>query len=53
VFVARGTVDLEGVGALLAGDAARLTDAGTPTMAAGPDGAEVVLWEMHATLADA
>ena len=29
---------------LATGDAARLTDAGTPTLTAGPDGAEVLVW---------
>jgi len=29
-----------------AGDAARLSDAGSPLLAAGPEGAEVLVWEM-------
>ena len=45
VFVARGAVDFEGVGRLDQGDAVRLTDAGSPTLTAGPDGSEVVIWE--------
>jgi hypothetical protein len=45
VFVARGSADLEGAGPLATGDAARLTDAGAPMLTAGPDGAEVLIWE--------
>jgi hypothetical protein len=45
VFVARGRVELDGE-PLGAGDAVRLTAAGSPTLAAGPDGAEVLIWEM-------
>ncbi|HEU0101034.1 MAG TPA: pirin family protein [Mycobacteriales bacterium] len=46
LFVARGTVNLEGAGPLTAGDAARLTSGGGQRIAAtGP--AEVLLWEMH------
>lgn len=44
VFVAVGAVDLEGAGALATGDAARLVDAGTPTLIAGPGDAEVLVW---------
>lgn len=43
VFVALGSADLDGI-ALAQGAAARLTDGGTPTLAAGPDGAEVLVW---------
>jgi redox-sensitive bicupin YhaK (pirin superfamily) len=46
LFVARGSATVEGGGTLEAGDAARLTAAGSPTMVAGPDGAEVLVWEM-------
>ena len=50
VFVARGTVMFDGDGdvalALEAGDAVRLTAAGSPSLTAGPDGAEVLIWEM-------
>jgi hypothetical protein len=49
VFVATGDTTL-GADALAAGDAARLTGAGPLTLTAGPAGAEVVIWEMHATL---
>ena len=46
LYVARGAATLEGAGPLTAGDAARLTDAGDPTLTADPDnGAEVLLWE--------
>ena len=47
VYVARGAADLEGAGALHAGDAARLTAAGTPTLTAGDEGAEVLVWQME------
>jgi redox-sensitive bicupin YhaK (pirin superfamily) len=43
VFVAVGSAALDGA-ALATGDAARLTDAGTPTVIAGVDGAEVLVW---------
>ena len=51
VFVARGDIDLDGAGALHAGDAVRLTDAGSRAMTAGDHDAEVVIWETHAELA--
>lgn len=44
VFVPVGSAELEGAGALGAGDAARLTAAGSPRLTAGPDGAEVLVW---------
>ncbi len=50
VFVARGTVELDGAGALGTGDGARITASDGHRMTAGPDGAEVLVWEMHATL---
>jgi quercetin 2,3-dioxygenase len=43
VFVARGTVELEGAGQLPAGDAARLTGAGSPELVT-VDEAEVLIW---------
>ncbi|HZS15954.1 MAG TPA: pirin family protein [Candidatus Dormibacteraeota bacterium] len=46
LFVARGTASLEGAGELQEGDAVRLTEAGTPALTAGPEGAEVLAWEM-------
>ena len=44
VFIAAGTVNLEGAGTLTAGDAARLVGAGSPRLTAGSDGAEVLVW---------
>jgi redox-sensitive bicupin YhaK (pirin superfamily) len=44
VFVPRGSVTLDGAGALSTGDAVRLTGAGSPSLTAGPDGAEVLIW---------
>ncbi len=49
LFVPRGTVDLEGTGALNAGDAVRLTATGGQRISA-IEPAEVLLWEMHATI---
>ena len=49
VFVARGSVDLEGAGRLEEGDAARFTGTGGPrvTGAAGDgEGAEVLVWQL-------
>ncbi|HWR47150.1 MAG TPA: pirin family protein [Pseudonocardiaceae bacterium] len=51
LFLARGTVDLEGTGPLDTGDAARMTAAGGQQITAGPNGAEVLVWEMAARLA--
>jgi redox-sensitive bicupin YhaK (pirin superfamily) len=50
LFVARGSVELEGAGVLGTGDTVRITGADGQRVAAGPDGAEVLVWEMHATL---
>jgi redox-sensitive bicupin YhaK (pirin superfamily) len=50
VFVARGTMDLEGAGTLAEGDAVRLTGIGGQQLTALDD-AEVLIWEMHATAA--
>lgn len=44
LFVAQGSAALEGAGELAEGDAARLTGAGSPTLTAGPAGAEVLIW---------
>ncbi len=44
LFVAAGTVDLDGAGRLSEGDAARLLEAGTPALTAGASGAEVLIW---------
>ena len=51
LFVADGAVDLEGTGPLAAGDAARITGGAGQRVTAGPAGAEVLVWEMHARLA--
>ncbi|HEX6312598.1 MAG TPA: pirin family protein [Acidimicrobiia bacterium] len=47
VFVARGAAAFGGPGGdtLAAGDAARLTDAGTRTLTGGEDGGEILIWE--------
>ncbi|HET6624861.1 MAG TPA: pirin family protein [Nocardioidaceae bacterium] len=50
LFVARGTVDLEGVGRLDEGDAVRFTGGDGQRVTATGDGAEVLAWEMHADL---
>jgi len=50
LFVARGSVELEGAGMLGTGDTARITGADGQRVTAGPAGAEVLIWEMHATL---
>jgi len=50
VFVARGSVELEGAGFLGEGDAARLTGVGGQDLTAG-EHAEVLIWEMHAEAA--
>ncbi len=50
LFVPRGAVALEGAGALGAGDAVRLTATGGQRVTA-TEPAEVLVWEMHATVA--
>jgi quercetin 2,3-dioxygenase len=50
LFVPRGTVELEGAGELRAGDAVRITGNGGQRVTAGADGAEILVWEMHAGL---
>jgi quercetin 2,3-dioxygenase len=59
LFVARGTVTLEGAGELAAGDAVRITGTGGQRVHAGangangadgPDGAEILVWEMHSEI---
>jgi len=50
LFVARGSVELEGVGPLAAGDAVRLTATGGQRISAA-EPAEILIWEMHADLA--
>lgn len=49
LFVARGTVSLEGSGELTAGDAARFTATGGQRVTA-TEPAEILVWEMHAGL---
>ncbi|MEV0456727.1 pirin family protein [Catellatospora methionotrophica] len=49
LFVARGTVELEGSGRLERGDAVRMTATGGQQIT-GVDDAEVLIWEMHAAL---
>ena len=44
VFVAVGSADLDGAGALSTGDAVRLTDERPRTFTAGSDGCEVLVW---------
>jgi hypothetical protein len=50
LFVPRGTVSLEGAGTLHTGDAVRLTATGGQRVTAA-EPAEILVWEMHATLA--
>jgi len=50
LFVARGAVTLEGAGNLAEGDAVRFTATGGQRVTA-TEPAEVLVWEMHATLA--
>ena len=49
LFVPRGSVTLEGAGSLTAGDAARFTATGGQQVTA-TEPAEILVWEMHATL---
>jgi redox-sensitive bicupin YhaK (pirin superfamily) len=44
VFVAGGSVDLQGASTLAEGDAARLVGAGSLALSAGPMGAEILVW---------
>ncbi|MFD7409459.1 hypothetical protein ACFV7R_44125 [Streptomyces sp. NPDC059866] len=48
LFIARDTADLEGAGLLAEGDAVRVTGSEGQRLTGGPDGAEVLMWEMHA-----
>ena len=50
LFVARGSVDLEGAGLLAQGDAVRFTATGGQQVTATGEGAEILVWEMHAAL---
>ncbi|MFR9753705.1 pirin family protein [Nocardia sp. 004] len=49
VFVARGEVEMEGVGSLYTGDAVRLTRTGGQRVIAR-QASEILVWEMHARL---
>lgn len=49
LFVARGAVDVEGVGPLAHGDSLRLTGSGGQRVTA-TEAAEVLIWEMHAAV---
>ncbi|NLU83734.1 pirin-like bicupin family protein [Rhodococcus sp. HNM0569] len=49
VFVAQGSVVMEGVGALAEGDAVRLTASGGQQVSTEA-GAEILVWEMHSRL---
>ncbi len=51
LFVPVGDVELEGAGAIGTGDAVRITASGGQRVTAGPQGAEVLVWEMRAGLA--
>jgi redox-sensitive bicupin YhaK (pirin superfamily) len=50
LYLARGTVELEGVGSLGAGDAVRFSGTGGHRITALAD-AELLVWQMHANLA--
>jgi redox-sensitive bicupin YhaK (pirin superfamily) len=50
LFVARGSVDLEGAGTLAEGDAVRFTATGGQRVTA-IEPAEILVWEMHAEIA--
>jgi quercetin 2,3-dioxygenase len=50
LFVARGTVTLEGAGALEAGDAVRIAGGAGQRVTAGAGGAEILVWEMHSSI---
>jgi hypothetical protein len=50
MFVARGLVTLESTAILRTGDAARISLGDGQRITAGPDGAEVLVWEMDAVL---
>ncbi|MEQ3553956.1 pirin family protein [Pseudonocardia nematodicida] len=53
VFTARGSAELEDAGVLDTGDAARIVDdGGGRQVTAGPDGTEILVWEMHGVLGD-
>lgn len=49
LFVARGSVDLDGYGTLAEGDAARLSNSEGDVVTASGD-AEILVWEMHSAI---
>jgi redox-sensitive bicupin YhaK (pirin superfamily) len=51
VYLARGSARLEDGSVLNTGDAARISGSDGQRLTAGPGGAEVLIWEMHATIA--
>jgi len=52
LFVAVGTVTLEGAGELATGDAVRIAGGGGQRVVAGSGGAEILVWEMHSAITD-
>jgi hypothetical protein len=50
LYVPKGAVSGEGIGTLEKGDAARMTLPGATKVTAGPEGAEILVWEMHGLL---
>ena len=50
LFVPRGGVDLEDAGTLYTGDSVRMSGSDGQRLTAGPDGAEILVWEMDAAL---
>jgi quercetin 2,3-dioxygenase len=50
LYVAKGSVELEGAGRLAAGDAVRITGSDGARVTAGADGAELLVWEMHSSV---
>ncbi len=52
LFVARGSAVLDDAGTLEAGDTARLTASGGRRVGAGPEGSEILVWQMTAGLGD-
>ena len=51
LFVPVGQVDVEGSGVLGTGDSVRLRAADGQRVSAGPEGSEILVWEMHAAIA--
>ncbi|MCY7340357.1 MAG: hypothetical protein LH603_00430 [Pseudonocardia sp.] len=49
LYAARGSVVMEPAGELATGDAAHITIGDGQRITAGTDGAEILVWEMHAT----